>query len=255
MADTAGAEDMVEKMGRMDLEEAARQFEGYMTQVLIREMRKTVPDGLFTSSAMDVFSDVLDEELSGRISNSGQLGLAQQLLGGLTGEGKAPVSGLHPSLFMDGGTSTVQSRFVAFEGTDTGNDSTKIRGRLPVHGRLSSRFGWRQHPIQGHRHHHDGMDIAAEKGTRIDAVRTGTVQFSGEQRGYGNVVIVDHGDGLTSRYAHCDELKVSTGERVHSGQAIATVGSTGRSTGPHLHFELRQDGQAIDPQETFGWRK
>ena len=100
MVETAQASDAAEQLRRMDLEKAARQFESYMSQVLIREMRKTVPEGLFTSSAMDVFAGVLDEELSGRISESGQLGLAQQLLGGLTGDRQNAVSQLHPSQLL-----------------------------------------------------------------------------------------------------------------------------------------------------------
>ena len=130
-----------------------------------------------------------------------------------------------------------------------------VGARLPVRGRLTSDFGWRTHPISGHRHHHDGIDIAAETGTRIDAARSGVVQFAGQARGYGNLVIIDHGDGLTSRYAHCEELSVVEGEQVRAGQAVATVGSTGRSTGPHLHFELRQDDESVDPREFFGWHR
>jgi murein DD-endopeptidase MepM/ murein hydrolase activator NlpD len=259
MVDAAQATDVAEQMRNVDLLTAARKFEGYMTQVLVREMRKTVPEGLFTSSAMDIFAGILDEEFSARISESGQLGLAEQLLGGLTGDRQTSAAQLHPSRLMGESGESGESRgrsFVSYANAASENlGSGKMRGRLPVHGQLSSRFGWRNSPIEGHRHHHDGMDIAASKGTRIDAVRSGTVEFAGQSRGYGNMVIIDHGNGLTSRYAHCDELKVTEGDRIRSGQAIATVGSTGRSTGPHLHFEIRQDGEMIDPQEFFGWRK
>jgi murein DD-endopeptidase MepM/ murein hydrolase activator NlpD len=257
MVETAQASDAAEQIRHMDLEKAARQFEGYMAQVLIQEMRKTVPDGLFTSSAMDVFGGVLDEELSSRISESGQLGLAEQLLGGLTGERQASAAHLHPSqLLGDSGPVSQARAFVSYAKASSENlGKGRMRGRLPVHGKLTSRFGWRNSPIEGHRQHHDGMDIAAKTGTRIDAARSGTVKFAGQSRGYGNMVIIDHGNGLTSRYAHCNELNVSEGDKVRGGQAIATVGSTGRSTGPHLHFEVRENGQAIDPQEFFGWQK
>jgi murein DD-endopeptidase MepM/ murein hydrolase activator NlpD len=86
-------------------------------------------------------------------------------------------------------------------------------------------------------------------------VKAGTVTMAGRRSGYGNVVVVDHGDGLTTLYAHCDSLSVRAGQQVQPGDVIAQVGDTGRATGPHLHFEVRSDGVAVDPIETFGWRR
>ena len=94
---------------------------------------------------------------------------------------------------------------------------------------------------------HKGLDIAAPTGTPIHPIRPGTVVSSGKRGGFGNVVIVDHGAGVTSLYAHCNELKVQKGDKVRPGDVIATVGSTGRSTGPHLHLEVHKDGRAVDP--------
>ena len=255
MMDAAQHSSAAEDIRRKDLREAAQQFESYMATLLIQEMRKTVPDGLFSSPAMETFSGILDQEISTRISGSGQLGLAEQLLGGLTGERTASADSLHPSLMLIEQGITSQRSFEAYGQRAASAEATHERGHLPVHGRLSSRFGWRIHPILGHRQHLDGIDIAAKEGTRIDAVRGGSVTFSGESQGYGNLLIIDHGDGLTSRYAHCKDLNVAAGDRVYSGQAVATVGSTGRSTGPHLHFEIRQNGESIDPQQFFGWKK
>lgn len=118
----------------------------------------------------------------------------------------------------------------------------------PVQGRISSEFGPRVHPVTGaHRDHH-GLDIAASTGTPIAAASGGTVTFAGQQRGYGNIVIIDHGNGTETRYAHQDTIAVSKGQTVTAGQRIGTVGSTGLSTGPHLHFEVRRDGEPVDPR-------
>jgi murein DD-endopeptidase MepM/ murein hydrolase activator NlpD len=124
---------------------------------------------------------------------------------------------------------------------------------MPVEGRISSGFGTRHDPIHGHVREHKGLDFAAPEGTDIRSVRDGVVSFSGERGGYGNLVIVDHGDGLETRYAHCAELLVEEGQKVGAGARIALVGSTGRSTGPHLHLEARKDGVALDPAVLFGW--
>lgn len=117
---------------------------------------------------------------------------------------------------------------------------------------VTSGFGWRSDPFHGERKFHYGLDLGAPAGTPIAAVRPGKVIHAGPAGTYGNLVIVDHGDGLTSRYAHCSSLDVAVGDEVAAGQAIARVGSTGRSTGPHLHFEVRKGGKAIDPTPWMG---
>lgn len=118
---------------------------------------------------------------------------------------------------------------------------------IPAHGRFSSDFGYRVHPISGHRKMHKGIDIAAKTGTPIYAAASGTVHFSGVQGGYGKVVEIDHGFGYLSRYAHASRLLVKEGETIRRGQLIALVGSTGASTGAHLHFEVEVDSTHVDP--------
>ncbi len=112
----------------------------------------------------------------------------------------------------------------------------------PIRGILTSTFG-----EQRSGYNHKGIDLAADTGTKIQAALDGTVSFSGVAEGYGNVVIIDHSNNLQTVYAHCSKLKVSTGNQVLRGQVIAEVGSTGDSTGPHLHFEIRVDGMPINP--------
>lgn len=112
---------------------------------------------------------------------------------------------------------------------------------------VTSSFGWRMHPILGYQKFHSGMDFGAEYGSPIRAADRGVVIFAGWYGGYGNAVIIDHGNGLTTLYGHSSGLYVSEGQAVERGQAIAAVGSTGLSTGPHLHFEVRKDGEPVDP--------
>lgn len=122
-------------------------------------------------------------------------------------------------------------------------------GRMgfPTNGPITSNFGLRVHPILGTERFHAGTDFGAPEGTPIHASDRGVVLFAGWYGGYGNTVILDHGNGLTSLYGHASELYVQEGQAVQRGQAIATVGSTGLSTGPHLHFEIRQNGEPVDP--------
>jgi murein DD-endopeptidase MepM/ murein hydrolase activator NlpD len=117
----------------------------------------------------------------------------------------------------------------------------------PVSGSIVSGFGYRRHPILGGVRFHYGVDIAAPFGTTIRAAADGVVVFAGWRRAYGNTVIIDHGNGLATLYAHCSELLVSEGAVVRQGQPIARVGSTGLATGPHLHFEVRRYGEPVNP--------
>ena len=115
----------------------------------------------------------------------------------------------------------------------------------PVSGIITSRFGSRE---SIRTYGHTGLDIAAPAGTSIRAAADGTVTFAGYSGGYGYVVKMSHGNGIETYYAHCSELYVSTGEKIEAGEVIAAVGSTGNSTGNHLHFEVLVDGTEIDPQ-------
>lgn len=113
----------------------------------------------------------------------------------------------------------------------------------PARGRLTSRFGWRRW------RHHDGIDIAAPYGSPIYAARPGRVVFAGWYFAYGRAVIVDHGDGAQTLYGHASKLHVRTGQTVGQGELIATVGSSGRATGPHVHFEVRVNGRPVNPMK------
>jgi murein DD-endopeptidase MepM/ murein hydrolase activator NlpD len=112
---------------------------------------------------------------------------------------------------------------------------------------VSSHYGYRVHPISGEKNYHLGIDIGLPTGTEILAGHDGTVTFAGDSGGYGLLVIIDDGNGLVTKYAHCHELRVSSGQPVSAGEVIATVGNTGSSTGPHLHFELLKDGRYMNP--------
>lgn len=113
----------------------------------------------------------------------------------------------------------------------------------------SSSYGWRYDPFNGNRAFHEGLDFTAVNGTPIFAAAGGIVSFSGQTNDYGNLIKVEHGAGLETRYAHASRLLVRNGQRVEKGQKIAEVGSTGRSTGPHLHYEIRLNGSPLDPRK------
>jgi len=191
-------------------EKSEKAFEEVFARLLVQEVKKAMPEGSgMGGGMMDMLAPILDEALVGALVEAG-VGPKQ------------------------GATTTMPTR------------KTQIHG-LVDGGRVSSRFGKRLDPLtHKHRDHH-GVDIAAARGSSIRAARPGQVTFAGRQGGYGNLVIIDHGNGMETRYAHCDRILVREGDTIQGDTAIATVGSTGRSTGPHLHFEVRKDGSAVDP--------
>lgn len=147
-----------------------------------------------------------------------------------------------------------QSRLVAQEIRRlTGDDDSQYLGSgkftwpTPGNKRITSKYGWRIHPILKTRRFHTGVDIAAPRGSNIVAAENGKVLYVGWQGGYGRVVMVSHGGDIVSMYAHTSKSLVTTGQTVKKGQAIALIGTTGWSTGPHLHFEVRKNGEHINP--------
>lgn len=117
----------------------------------------------------------------------------------------------------------------------------------PVRGWVTSHFGWRDSPHGEGRKRHTGLDVAAPVGTPIVAAADGHVIYAGYNKAYGKAMVIDHGYGLTTRYAHCSKFEAKPGDRVKRGELVARVGNTGRSTGPHLHFEVKEDGVSTNP--------
>lgn len=121
-------------------------------------------------------------------------------------------------------------------------------GRPITRGWLSSYFGLRTDPFTGRRVHHSGIDFAGKMDSDIVSVAAGVVTFSGKRSGYGNLVEVNHGNGYVTRYGHCKENLVRVGQTIKKGELIAKMGTTGRSTGPHVHFEVMRNGRHVDPK-------
>lgn len=136
-----------------------------------------------------------------------------------------------------------------------GTDSSMLKVRatvplcVPVTGSISSAFGERSHPTTGEADFHTGLDVAAAEGSAIHAAADGLVLDSGWHDSYGNYVLLSHSDNFSTLYAHCQRLIAQTGDVIRRGERIALVGSTGFSTGPHLHFECILDGQQVEPYQ------
>ena len=211
------------------LRKACEDFEAVFTYQLLRSMRETVEKcDLFSGgSGEEIYETLLDQELSKSMSGIEGRGLAALLYQQLSREDKAA------------GVTTGKSVEAAY--------GAAAQPQWPVQGRISSEFGWRVDPINGEKRFHQGLDLAATEGTDVRASMAGRVIVSDVREGYGNVVVVDHGHGMTTLYAHNRENIVNEGDWVQTGDTLAKVGSTGRSTGPHLHFEVRKNGRHMDP--------
>ena len=138
------------------------------------------------------------------------------------------------------------SRSTSLESQEAG--APQFGGAMPLSsGRVTSRFGMRFDPLAGGHRMHSGIDLAAAEGTPVTAPQDGIVSFSNWSRGYGLLVSVEHASGVQTRFGHLSRVMVIAGQQVTKGQVLGLVGSTGRSTGPHLHYEVRHRGRAVDP--------
>ena len=231
------------------LARVAGEFESMLLLQMLREMRKSGSwkdeDEDKSGYGAETLFDTLDMELASYITKSkGGFGLEKSLTKQLTG-GTAvdrAVPATLPSLDLPTvapdvpGIAVVSPQAVATEGADPLADRVE-----------TSPFGWRRDPFTGTTAYHRGVDLRAAYGEPIGAADAGTVVFAGEQRGYGQTVVVEHGNGIRTRYAHLSSVSTETGATVRAGEAIGRAGRSGRATGTHLHFEVTQNGQPIDP--------
>lgn len=231
----------IEKSTKADserLKALAAQFESLLVGQMMQQMRASLFDsdeGGEKSSAP--LADALFAELSLAMSRSGGMGLAESFLAPLERQNGAAM-GLTP----------------AGREESEGSEGIAIPTPAPIPlpslgGRMSSAYGWRRDPIDASMKFHHGMDIALPVGHDVPAPQAGRVAFAGEQPGYGLTVILDHGNQMTTRYAHLSAISVAVGDQVETGQIIAQSGATGRVTGPHLHFEVMEAGKSVNPAE------
>ncbi len=226
------------------LKEACAQFESLLMQYLLKGMRRTVAETSFLKGGFGekVWRDMFDQALAEEAGRAGGIGLGEMIYRQLLG--------------LSEGQTEPARRDLTVEAYGGGRSSIESRGQedliMPVSGEISSPYGMREHPILGGVRMHHGVDIAAEPGTPIKAVAAGRVVFAGWREGYGYVVEIDHGHGVSTLYGHNQENLVKSGQEIKQGQTIAQVGQTGLSTGPHLHFEVRKDGHSFDP---LAWLK
>lgn len=191
-------------------------------------------------------SDLKTKQVRARAVLEQRKAFKRQVLGELNTEKAKTQSELDQ---LERESASIEAELRRYYGTPRASSVPKYAGRfrIPVSGRITSNFGGRYHPILKRTKVHTGVDIAAPSGTAIHAAGDGQVIFAGWRGGYGNCIIIDHGGGTATLYGHCSALFVGTGRNVSAGDKIAAVGSTGMSTGPHLHWEVRINGTPVNP--------
>lgn len=223
----------------------AAQFEALLLSQMLQQMRSSLFDDGDSDSgfAKGPLGDAMYSELGLALARAGGIGLTESMMEPLLRE-----AGALPTTTGAG----IDMPLPAMTGiTMPAATEPALRSAL-FEGRVSSSFGWRQHPVSGGMKFHQGVDIAMPVGRDVPAAQAGRVAFAGEQGGYGLTVVVDHGNGVSTRYAHLSEIRVQAGDMVADGQTIALSGATGRVTGAHLHFEVLDKGKPIDPSEGVG---
>ena len=211
---------------RSRLREASRALETLVVKQLVTASKAfTGGEGAGSAIRADMFADALSDAMV----KGGGIGLARQIERSVMPDPAGP-------------TSTATAPLTTTSTPTSTSTSTP---------RVTSAFGLRHDPFDGHLTRHAGVDLAAREGEDIRAAAGGVVLRAGARGGYGEAVEIDHGGGVTTLYAHASELLVREGEQVAPGQPIARVGQTGRATGSHLHFELREGGRPVDPSRAL----
>lgn len=230
------------------LKKVSQEFEAIFMNQLLKVMRETIEDsGVFEGGfGKSIYTELFDQEISMSMARRGTLGISDILYKSLSerAAGKTP-----DSVQTKESEQVPEPSATGTEGqsTSSGEEEEISDLQLPVHARISSAFGMRRDPISHQARFHKGLDLAAPEGMKVVSALPGTVVSSGYENGYGNTVLVQHEDGLQTRYGHLGTINVKAGDVVNSATNLGTVGSTGRSTGPHLHFEVIRMGTPVDP--------
>jgi murein DD-endopeptidase MepM/ murein hydrolase activator NlpD len=234
------------------IQKAGQQLEAFFLRRLLAEARPQGGGMLDGGFAGDTFKEMLDEAVADKVAAAGGLGMgdlfARQLSGGHELPPTAGALG-HPT--PAGGALGHPTPAGALDFPAPGHAALPGAAPLamPVIGRATSAYGLRADPVHHAQELHPGLDLAAPTGAPVGAAAGGTVTHAGPAGTYGNLVIIRHDDGLETRYAHLSAVEAKVGARVEPGQVVGRVGSTGNSTGPHLHFEVRRDGKPLDPSQ------
>lgn len=242
IAPAAAAAPAAEARTPEQLRVLAAQFESMLLSQMLTQMRSSMFDEEEDSAGFGKgpLADAMYNELSLALSRAGGFGLTDSLMDPLMRQSSGDDFAAKTGISMP--VTSVEMPAPAAPGM----------GAALFQGRISSNFGWREHPVSGGTKFHKGVDIAMPVGRDVPAAKAGEVTFAGSQGGYGLTVVVRHGNGMSTRYAHLSELHVNAGDSVAEGQTIAQSGATGRVTGAHLHFEVLQDGQPVDPAASLG---
>ena len=246
----AGTRETLSLENRQQLADLAAEFESMLLTQMVRDMNESGKWGELGDSDLDTFGaktfdQTFQVELSRFLAKAGGLGLSQQLLkaldsmapqaaAGVTATGAAPTLADLRQLPIVDEVARVMSSAVG-------------ELKLPA-STVTSAYGWRQDPFTGEAKFHKGVDLRAAEGSDVAAAGAGRVTFAGVSGGYGTTVVLEHANGLSTRYAHLSESRVRVGDEISAGQVIGLAGSTGRATAPHLHFEVLEDGVQVDPR-------
>jgi murein DD-endopeptidase MepM/ murein hydrolase activator NlpD len=233
---------------------AAKQLEAFFLRQLLAEARPKGGGMLDGGFAGDTFKQMLDEAIADKMTAAGGIGMTAMFAKhlGKTDEAARTVppianAQLDPARIAN----ALDPARIAHRAPHPDLDDAKLSGApqflVPVIGRATSGYGLRTDPVNGHSVNHLGFDVAAKAGTGVAAAARGTVVHAGPAGTYGNLVTLRHDNGFETRYAHLSSVDVKVGELVEAGADLGKVGSTGYSTGPHLHFEIRHEGKPIDP--------
>jgi murein DD-endopeptidase MepM/ murein hydrolase activator NlpD len=237
-----------------DAHAAGKQLEAFFLRQMLTEATPSGGGALDGGFAGDTFKQMLNEAIADKASQAGGIGLADLMAKQLTKQvgGKTVASQPTTAPATTHTGSQIAAAYRATPTTPTLAATASVPAGapqliLPVAGKPTSGFGNRVDPVHGGTSSHPGFDLAAPTGTPVQAAAGGTVVHAGPAGTYGNLVIVRHDNGYETRYAHLSAVAVKAGDHVDAGTQVGNVGTTGYSTGPHLHFEVRHDGTPIDP--------